>query len=58
MLCRISCATDALICGIMRGVEGSAPMNAMTLAELIVIDPYFADCVLRAARGSEINDTV
>lgn len=21
-------------------------MNAMTLAELIVIDPYFADCVL------------
>ena len=29
-------------------------MNAMTLAELIVIDPYFADCVLRAARGSSM----
>ena len=56
MLCRISCATDALICGIMRGVEGSAPMNAMTLAELIVIDPYFADCVLPLVHvGASLN---
>lgn len=40
----------------MRGVEGSAPMNAMTLAELIVIDPYFADCVLPLVHvGASLN---
>ena len=31
-------------------------MNAMTLAELIVIDPYFADCVLPLVHvGASLN---